>query len=531
MQISTAQSEQRGSLSAQNSDVSRTANAGETAVVPDKVKRRRKREENLKGITFPVLVDIGSVIVRIYRALSHGCPCYSLSYYQDGVRRRPAFPTFKQAKAEAETVAKRLGRSDADVLLLTSSERAAYLRARELLNPIGVPLESAAAEYAAARQMLGDIPLSHAVAYYVKQHPTKIAPQKVADVVAEFLASKRADGVSDRYLQALRYCMGKFSKAFSGHIGVVTAMGIDDWLRQSGLSPRSRNNLRNAVQTLFSFAKSRRYLPKDHDEIESVAVMNDREGAIEVFTPAELVEIMNHAGERLIPFFALGAFAGVRHAEIQRLEWKDVRFDDGIIEIHAAKAKTASRRTVPIVDCLKAWLLPRRKSSGLVCSYRNMAYEIDELVQRINKDRRTAWAEANDVGADQLKEADERARERRAKARTKGRISRGEAKPGAETAEEEGWSGFAWKHNALRHSFISYRVADIQNVNQVALEAGNSPQMIFRHYRELVRPADAKTWFSLAPGKSGKVIQLKAGREPAKLKRKARVARGKAVTA
>jgi hypothetical protein len=38
-----------------------------------------------------------------------------------------------------------------------------------------------------------------------------------------------------------------------------------------------------------------------------------------------------------------------------------------------------------------------------------------------------------------------------------------------------------WKHNALRHSFISYRVADIQNVAQVALEAGNSPGMIFGH--------------------------------------------------
>ena len=42
-----------------------------------------------------------------------------------------------------------------------------------------------------------------------------------------------------------------------------------------------------------------------------------------------------------------------------------------------------------------------------------------------------------------------------------------------------------WKHNALRHWLISYRVADIQNVAQVALEAG-SPQMIFKHYRELV---------------------------------------------
>jgi hypothetical protein len=40
-------------------------------------------------------------------------------------------------------------------------------------------------------------------------------------------------------------------------------------------------------------------------------------------------------------------------------------------------------------------------------------------------------------------------------------------------------------------------VADIQNVAQVALEAGNSPQMIFKHYRELVRPAAAKEWFAL----------------------------------
>jgi hypothetical protein len=51
----------------------------------------------------------------------------------------------------------------------------------------------------------------------------------------------------------------------------------------------------------------------------------------------------------------------------------------------------------------------------------------------------------------------------------------------------------------LRHSFISYRVAEIQNANQVALEAGNSPQMIFQHYRELVRPAEAKKWFALKP--------------------------------
>lgn len=56
-----------------------------------------------------------------------------------------------------------------------------------------------------------------------------------------------------------------------------------------------------------------------------------------------------------------------------------------------------------------------------------------------------------------------------------------------------------WKKNALRHSFISYRLADIQAAAQVALEAGNSPQMIFGHYRELVRAMDAEKWFGITP--------------------------------
>jgi len=65
-----------------------------------------------------------------------------------------------------------------------------------------------------------------------------------------------------------------------------------------------------------------------------------------------------------------------------------------------------------------------------------------------------------------------------------------------------------WKKNGLRHSFISYRVAEIQNVNQVALECGNSPAVLFKHYRELVRPAEAKKWFAIEPSASGKVTTM-----------------------
>lgn len=61
---------------------------------------------------------------------------------------------------------------------------------------------------------------------------------------------------------------------------------------------------------------------------------------------------------------------------------------------------------------------------------------------------------------------------------------------------------FAWKHNALRHSFVSYRLADVKDAARDALEAGNSPQMVFRNYRKLVTEAQAKAWFAIVPEQS-----------------------------
>jgi hypothetical protein len=62
-------------------------------------------------------------------------------------------------------------------------------------------------------------------------------------------------------------------------------------------------------------------------------------------------------------------------------------------------------------------------------------------------------------------------------------------------------AGVTWKANALRHSFISYRLAQTKDMAAVALEAGNSPTMIFRHYRELATEEEAADWFGILPAK------------------------------
>jgi integrase len=363
-----------------------------------------------------------------------------------------------------------------------------------------VPIEVAAGEYVEAfAKLKGRATLAAAVDFYVRRHAVAIEPKRVVDVITECLASKRQDKLSERYLKQLEYDLKRFALRFQNHIGAVAGPDIDAWLRELEVSGRTRNNIRMSVQTLMSFAKAKRYLPKDHDEMESVPLAKELEGEIEIFTPGEMAELMAAASDATVPFFALGAFAGVRHAEIKRLDWRDIQMDHDLIEIRAGKAKTASRRVIPILPNLKAWLKDHRKTSGPVCSYANMGDEILDAVRRVNTARRAAWAKAHRVGKQSLLEAEEKAREWMAEAREEAGPYEALVPPGAETAAVEGWEPLAWKHNGLRHSFISYRVAEVQNVAQVALEAGNSPQIIFKNYRELVRPAAAKEWFSISP--------------------------------
>jgi hypothetical protein len=68
------------------------------------------------------------------------------------------------------------------------------------------------------------------------------------------------------------------------------------------------------------------------------------------------------------------------------------------------------------------------------------------------------------------------------------------------------------KTNALRHSFISYRVAAIKNVPQIALECGNSPEMIFANYREIVTDAEAAKWFAVELKPAENVVTMPSNR-------------------
>ncbi|MBI3415069.1 MAG: site-specific integrase [Verrucomicrobia bacterium] len=428
----------------------------------------------MKKPGFPMLFKRGHTVVKVYKTPSNGCNQYTVVHYLGEKRHRKTFANLGLATTEAETIATKLSQGELNVLSLRNEDRLAYVRAVEALKPTGVPLEMAALQFAEAVKILDGTSLLEAARHFAKQQPNKLPRKMVAEVVRELLQAKAADGLSHVYLKDLRSRLGRFQEAFTMPIGMITRGEIEGFLRNlksegkskppkgKALSGKSRNNYRGAIGTLIYFAESRGYLVKGAVDIEGLAVAKENRGDIEIFRPEELARVLATTAPGLIPFLTIGAFAGLRHAEIQRLDWSEVQVDDGFIEVKASKAKTASRRLVPIHDNLRSWLLPHQKPHGPVCPYTSMSKQLLRLAASVDE----VW--------------------------------QGEAAPGK----------FEWKHNALRHSFISYRVAETQNVAQVALEAGNSPRVVFSNYRELVRPADAKNWFSIEPTVDGKVLML-----------------------
>jgi len=381
----------------------------------------------------------GNISVPIYE-FSDGRYCVDTLLGEK--RKRITRASLDDAKLEARKLIAQIASGRAHEELMTLAEVEDYRLAKQKLEPFGVSLLTAVEEWISGRGK-----------------STHLVTKTVAEVIQEFLTSKQVEGVSFFHLEDRKYRLNRFAETFAGRIDRITAHEIEVWLNGLGVSARTRNNYRSGVLQLFRYARAKRYLPRNEPTVvEDVAAANSNEGEIQIYTPNELKLLLSNAPEKLLPFFAIGAFAGLRSQEIMRLEWKDIRFEQGFIEVAAAKAKTASRRLMPLLPVLAEWLQPLRKAEGHVVGYTR-----------------------NDV----LSEARQR-------------FCKTGIKDGKKTIE------FEWKPNALRHSFASYRLADIKDAARVALEMGNSPSMLFRNYRELVTEEQSKEWFSIFPNAAPK---------------------------
>jgi integrase len=308
---------------------------------------------------FPLILAKGNSRITIYRQDStkrRKGESFLVAFYEGSKRRLRAFASYPAARAAADRITGSVNEGDVQALVLNAGQKAAYLRAVDALRPAGLPLDVAAIQLADALARLQGRFLSEAVSYFTARMLT-VKRKPVAEVVAEFLAekekrTKRGSLASARYLGDLRKQLTAFATAFQCELADVTPEQIRLWADGHEWGARTRFNSLSQIKTLFLFARARGYYAREEDALAGVQFAKGKGGEIGIFTPAEMRWLLAVAKPEIVPFLAIGAFAGLRTAEITRLDWSKVNLAKRFIEVTAQSAKTASRRIVPMADNL-----------------------------------------------------------------------------------------------------------------------------------------------------------------------------------
>lgn len=405
----------------------------------------RKKKLPTKGA--PEIVREGNAHVKIYGSPVKGRPRYIIAYRGlDGKRRTQSFADYNNAKLEAENAAIAIHNGELEKLELTGEERRAHERAAAIATELDQPLDRALIEFKEARDLLPkDVSLVEAARFFARHGTGNVEKRDLADVVEDFIAQLKADNRSIRHVEDARARLHRLADSFSTPIDEISHRELQGWLNTLDGAGRTKNNFRGLLVSLFRYARGHGYLPSGlPTAAEGLSKAKEDSGENGILPPGDMSKLLKRSSERLIPLLAIGGFAGLRTAEIQRLDWEEVDFKQSHIKIKSGKAKTAQRRLAPLLPNLEAWLKPYRKCTGAVCPTREVETERRDLAKAL---------------------------------------------------------GILWPNNALRHSFASYRLASTDDAQKVALEMGNSPQMIFRNYRKVVTKVEATKWFQIRPGK------------------------------
>lgn len=300
--------------------------------------------------------------------------------------------------------------------------------------------------------------LTDATEYFLRHAMPGMSKKTVTAILADFLAEKKEDGCRPEYLRVQKAVLGKFAATFGERwANEVRGDEIAAWMRGQEWTPRTRRNYISDLGNFFGFALKKKLVGEN--PIASVGKPKVDETTPGILAPAQVESLLSaaeQAGGEMVPYIALGLFAGIRSEELGKLQWSAVDLERGTVTIGAEIAKKRRTRYVTMSENLRAWLKGREGIGAI---------------------RPTAW-----------------------------RYQWAQVRADAGIVD--------WPKNAMRHSFASYHFAAHLNAPQTAAELGHrgDTDQLFEHYRALATRADAeKFWVIMpkaAPGRN--VVKFKA---------------------
>jgi integrase len=304
----------------------------------------------------------------------------------------------------------------------------------------------------------GSRTLSFCVDYALTNYRTPENQKALDEAVAAYLVVKTREHeqklISASQLTTINRHMKALKKHFPGiTVAELNATHLMTYFQRANGCLKTYNNRRGLVSTFLKFAEQQEWLASNPIKKIPYYRIAHRRGSAKTLTTAQAQELMTYVegfeNGRLVPFFALCLFAGIRPClrtgEILRLLPAHVRLDTGVILIEPEVSKVREKRTVAIQPNLAAWLraYPLAKNPIIMPN-------LQKLRARIAK-------------------------------------------------------RFGLTHDVMRHTFISMHVAKFRSLGEAALQAGNSEAIIKKHYLDLKSAVEAKQFFGIRPKRVDKV--------------------------
>lgn len=369
---------------------------------------------------------------------------------EDGTRVRSNFRT----KAEAEGERDRL-----------ESEFRNGAIATRLVSTRLTDTQAADAERAFA--MLDGKPLCEAVAFFLANYRAPVVKKSLDDAFAEFLTDKRNSNSREDTIRSLKVKVG-FLVSRHGRAAVSEIAGerVREIIFRPGTAPVTRDNVRRALSSFFAWAKRQGYCAANPcDAIEPIKAEREEPRILPLADAFRLLSAAAaYKGGVVLPWCAIALFAAVRPRELGKLTWADIDLEARTITVGAHIAKMRSRRVVEISDNLAEWLAPHALKQTPIAGA-NWRRDFDAVKTSVGYGTPT------------------------------------EGQPDLQP----------WTPDILRHTAISHHYAMHQHEGKTAAWAGNSPDMIHKHYKGLVKASDAAAFWQLSPAPAkGKIVRMAA---------------------
>ena len=395
---------------------------------------------------FPQTLTKGKHQVKVY-APTPSKSRYRISYWIDGTRHQRNFVTYEDAKKQAERILTQLSKKNPAGAALKAEEARRYLHFKAAAERRGFTVSEAFHDWTTAVDLL---PENRSLLEAARQFSTlslTVKPIRISEAVKQYLKEKEKT-LRPRTFEQETQRLTRFSEAFVSTTTDLDREPLRIWInslkvKRTGrkVAPKTRNLFRESIKGLLAWCVDHDHIPHNHrlgGALKPERIRN--EDPITIYTPEEFARLLQVGTGTLQTLVAIAGLCGLRSSELLALEWKDIL--PSHIQVAKHKAKTRQRRLVPIGKRLRSILKGNPSGKGT-----------DHI-----------WESTKSTYYRDLEDLHARA-------------------------------GVERKDNAFRHSFCSYRLARTSDENLTAREAGTSPEMIYRHYGEVVTKKEAIKWF------------------------------------